>query len=673
MADGGEAAHHRIEQLRSLIRQYNRAYYEEDRPRVSDAEYDELVRQLKALEDEFPQWSDPASPTGTVGGAPSPQFTTVRFASPVLSLGNLHDVVELREFDTRIKGLVGQEAVDYVSELKIDGLSVVVTYQGGVLQKAATRGDGSQGEDVTANVRRIAAIPGTLREPVTVELRGEVFLAHSAFEALNRQREEAALPLFANPRNAAAGSLRQLNPEVTASRNLSAYFYEIRAGEGAVEQIDSQAAVLTRLAEWGLPVEPHWRLCPDVDAVEAYVTEWAARRGTLDFDIDGLVIKVNRLAWQRLAGATQKAPRWAMAYKFPPEEALTVIEDIVISVGRTGVLTPTAQLKPVRLGGTQVSRASLHNEDIMAELDVRVGDWVFVRKAGEIIPEVVRVEHALRPPGTEPFVFPQRCPVCGAEVRRLPGESAYRCTAGLGCPAQLRESLIHFASRDAMDIQGLGDKTVDLLLELGLVHDVADLYRVSLEQLQALPRFAEVSADKLFRAIQDSRSRPLSRVLYGLGIRYVGEKVAALLAARFQTIERLMDAEVPELLAVDEVGERIAHSVHDFFAEDRNRAVIGRLRAAGLTMAEPETRRPKEGPLAGQAVVVTGVLQSMTRKQAEQLIVELGGKPTAAVSAKTSLVVSGENPGGKLARAQALNVPVISEEEFLRLKERLSV
>lgn len=659
-----QQAKDRIDRLRKDIREYNRQYYEADQPTISDAEYDQLIGELRKLEETFPEWRDPNSPTEVVGGAPSPDFRVVRFDPPVLSLNNMHNLEELAEFDRRIRQLTGQELVDYTCELKIDGLSIVVDYEKGQLIRAATRGDGETGEDVTANVLRIRAIPATLNGLVSGQFRGEVFLSHEDFEALNRKRELEGGPLFANPRNAAAGSLRQLDPEVTASRHLSAYFYQIRRLIGEAP-IMTQSQALQKMASWGLPVEPHWVLCHSLSEIEHFIRDWQARRIDLDFDIDGLVVKVDAVSSQQLAGTTQKAPRWAMAYKFPPEEQLSQVKDIVITVGRTGALTPTAELHPVRLAGTVVSRASLHNADILQERDVRVGDFVYVRKAGEIIPEVVRVEYSLRPPDAVPFTFPDHCPVCGAEARRLPGESAWRCMGGLKCPAQLRESLIHFASRNAMDIEGLGEKTVDLLLDKEMISTVADIYRLTANTLRILPRFGELSSENLLRAIENSKTRPLSRLLYGLGIRFVGQKVSEVLARRFGSMDRLQTANREELMLIEEVGERIAESVVDFFSEPGNVQVIEQLERLGLNMREPLAESPIGArPLAGKTIVLTGTFSRLTRKEAESLIKQAGGKVTASVSSKTDLVVYGENPGSKLDRARKLQVSAEPEEKF---------
>lgn len=660
-----EEAAARILALRELLTRYSEQYYLGNASDVTDAEYDQLSHELEQLEGQYPEFRSAASPTERVGGGVSPDFKTVRFDKPVLSLGNLHSYEEFQEYAGRVSQWLGDPGpLDWTTELKIDGLSIILDYQNGRLARAATRGDGAVGEDVTANVREIADIPAVLSEPVTGQFRGEVYMPRSQFNAINEARLEKGLVMFANPRNAAAGSLRQLDPRITRERGLSAFIYEIRDLSGG-PPIDRQSAALEALAGWGFPVESHWALCHRDSEVEDFIHRFADDRPPLDFDIDGLVIKLDPLDWHTRLGATQKTPRWAMAYKFPPEEGLTRVRDIVISVGRTGTLTPTAELEPVLLAGTRVSRASLHNEDILRDLDVRIGDSVFVRKAGEIIPEVVRVETRLRPAGAVPFQFPSRCPACGSDVVRVPGESAHRCTAGLSCPAQLRESLIHFSSRDAMDIEGCGDKTVDLFLEQGLIHSVADIYRLQLSALLALPRFAAVSAEKLLVNIERSKQQPLARLVYGLGIRFVGERGAETLAQHFGTMDALMDASMDALTAVPDVGPRTAESVRQFFDAPRNREIVDELKALGVNMTQPQASPAGAGPLEGQTFVLTGTLASMTRKEAEERLVSLGGKVTSSVSHGTTAVIYGEKPGSKLAKADSLGILRMDEQEFV--------
>ncbi len=656
-------AQHIIGRLRQEIARHNRLYHEEDQPEISDAAYDQLVQELVRLEEQFPQLQAELSPVGQVGGRPNKGLGTVAFDRPVLSLGNLHDSQEVEDFYRKTAEALGTKELSLCAELKIDGLSIVVTYVEGILTLGATRGDGIQGEDVTANLAMIASIPPQLKEPVSVELRGEVYMPRSTFSRLNQERMAQGQALFANPRNAAAGSLRQLDPTVTGKRHLAAFFYEIRQGTEELGII-RQSQALQTMDQWGLPVESHWSLCENLQDVYAYIEHWERSRRDLDFDTDGLVLKVENLAVHEVLGHTQKAPRWAMAYKFPPEEVLTQIREIMVSVGRTGVLTPTALLDPVLVSGTTVSRASLHNWDIIAERDVRIGDFVYVRKAGEIIPEVVRVELSLREEGLAPYLPPSRCPQCGSAVVRMDGESAYRCTGGMGCPAQLRESIIHFASRDAMDIDGLGEKTVDVLLDQELIHTVADIYRLRQEDLLKLPRFGEVLAGNLLAGIAQSRHRSLSRLLYGLGIRFVGERVAAILAQHFGSMDHLLEASPEQLRSIPDIGDRIAKSVADFLAQPVNRQVIAELKELGINSQET-TSTATEGPLLNRSVVLTGTFLHWTRKQAEQMVVALGGRVVSSVSSKTSLVIYGADPGSKLTKAQGLQLNIMNEQEFL--------
>ena len=648
--------------LRKEVIRHNRLYYEQDRPEISDAAYDQLVGELNRLEEQFPQLKTAAFES-QVGGRPNSNLKTVTFERPVLSLGNLHNYQELEDYYRKTADALHVNTVPLCCELKIDGLSIVVTYVAGRLTLGATRGDGSRGEDVTANLTSIAAIPQELRQPVSVELRGEVYMPRSTFSSLNQSRSMAGLALFANPRNAAAGSLRQLDPRITAERELSAFFYEIRQGAESLG-IASQAESLRAMAQWGLPVETHHILAKTLSEIYSYIEHWENARHQLDFDTDGLVFKVDELSAHELLGQTQKAPRWAMAYKFPPEEVLTRILNILVSVGRTGTLTPTAVLDPVLVSGTTVSRASLHNWDIIAERDVRIGDFVYIRKAGEIIPEVVRVELNLRGSHTQVFMPPSRCPECGSAVVRGFGESAYRCTGGMGCPAQLRESIIHFASRDAMDIDGLGEKTVDLLLDQSLIHNIADLYRLTREDLLPLPRFGEQLATNLLAGIEQSRHRPLSRLLFGLGIRFVGERVARLLAQHFGTLDELMAVSIETLQGIPDVGERIAQSVTEFFAQPVNLRVIGDLKQLGIQTVEPKTTTAS-GPLQGQTVVLTGSFERWTRRQAENLVTQMGGRVSSSVSSRTSLVIYGVDPGSKLTKAQDLQLKIMNEQDFV--------
>jgi DNA ligase (NAD+) len=651
----------RMARLTAMVRDYARRYHEEDRPLVSDEEYDALVAELQRLETEHPEWADPDSPTRRVGGRPQAGLVPVRFERPVLSLNNVRSLDELEEFDARMRQALGVDPA-YVGELKIDGLSVIVTYEQGALRRAATRGDGTTGEDVTENVRAILDVPHALREPVDLEIRGEVYLRKSAFLHLNQGRQERGEPLFANPRNAAAGSLRQLDPRVTRERGLSAFFYEIRRAERLP---CSQQETLEHLVALGLPVETHWTYCPDLAALKTFVHAWETARHDLDYVTDGLVVKLNDLEAARRLGFTQKAPRAQVAYKYAAEVGVTRVVGISLSVGRTGTVTPTADLEPVRLQGTTVTRASLHNADILAALDVRVGDTVEVRKAGEVIPEVVRVLSELRTGGEKRFQYPTTCPECGTRLVRDPEEVAWRCPNRFSCPAQRREALIHFGSRGAMDIEGLGEKTVDAMLEAGLVRTPADLYRLRAGDLKDLPRFGPVMAENLVAAIADSRQQPLSRLLAALNIRYVGEKAAQVLARHFETLEKVRSASQEELAEVGGIGPVVAESVAHFFETAEERALVDDLVAVGITTTEP---RPAgtSGVFVGETVVITGKLRRFTREEAESLVESLGGRVTSSVSSRTTFLVAGEDAGSKLKRARELGVTILDEEEFWR-------
>lgn len=664
-----DEARRRWQELKGLIEEHNYYYYVLDSPRVDDATYDNWMRELLQLEERYPELVTPDSPSQRVGGEPLATFVSVPHRVPLLSLANAFDLGELVDFDRRVRQAVGAPA-EYVVELKIDGLSVALTYENGTFVRGATRGDGFTGEDITANLRTVATVPLRLRKNVPiVEVRGEAYMPRKAFERLNRERAEKGEPLFANPRNAAAGSLRQLDPRVTASRSLSVFVYDILHLEGEVEP-DTHAGVLDYLEGLGFPVNPHRRVCRTVEEVYNWAQEWSTRRHDLPYEIDGLVIKVNRRDWQRELGHTAKSPRWAIAYKFPAEQARTRVKDIIVRVGRTGVLTPTAILDPVRLAGSTVGRATLHNEDYIRDKDIRLGDVVVVQKAGDVIPEVVSVLTGERTGREVPFVMPGKCPECGSEVVRLPGEAASRCTGGLGCPAQVREGIIHFASRAAMDIEGLGPAVVNQLLEAGLIRDAGDLYYLRYEDLVKLERFAHQSATNLLNAIAASKTRPLERLLFALGIRLVGSRVAALIASHFGTLERVMQAREGDLLAIPEIGPKIATSVVTFFAGEVNRRVIGKLVRAGVNTVSGTAARKEGTPLAGKTFVLTGTLASMTRRQAQELIEGLGGKVAGSVSRKTDYVVVGEDPGSKYDKARSLGITILDEEEFLRLVGR---
>lgn len=661
-----EEAARRIEALRRQIEEHNYWYYVKDDPKISDAEYDALMRELIELEAAFPDLVTPDSPSQRVGGAPLDAFEKVTHAVPMLSLDNAFDEGDLREFDRRVRSLLGGEAVQYVVEPKIDGLAVTLRYEDGLFVRGATRGDGMTGENITQNLKTIRSLPLRLRRPLTLEVRGEAFMPKAAYERLNRERQARGEPLFANPRNAAAGSLRQLDPRVAAERTLDLFVYGLAQIEG--EAVATHWEALTLLEELGFKVNPERRRFATIDEVIAHCAEWAARRHDLPYVIDGLVIKVDRFDQQERLGATAKSPRWAIAYKFPAEEAVTVLEDIEVSVGRTGVVTPTAILRPVQLAGTTVKRASLHNEDIIREKGIRLGDHVVVRKAGDIIPEVVAVLAERRTGSERPFSMPTHCPACGSALVRFEGEVALRCV-NPSCPAQIVEGLIHFASRDAMNIEGLGERVCQQLFDHGLVRNVADLYFLDRDELLRLERMGPKSADNLLAAIKRSKANSLERLVYGLGIRFIGAKAAKTLAQHFSTLDRLMAATFDELLTVPEIGPKMADSVVTYFARPEVRTVIDRLKAAGVNTVYkgPSLAAQAASPFAGKTVVLTGTLASMTRKEAQERIEALGGKVASSVSKRTDLVIAGENAGSKLAKARELGVPVIDEAAFLAL------
>lgn len=658
-------ARREIERLRREIRSHDHRYYVLARPTISDREYDALYRRLQELEAAHPALITPDSPTQRVGGEPLKSFATVRHGLPMMSLDNTYSADEIREFDGRVRKGLGGQPVEYMVELKFDGVSISLVYENGIWVSGATRGDGVQGDDVTANLKTIRSIPlafdeGCRRIPRRIEVRGEVYLTKKAFAEINRSKEKRGEELFANPRNAAAGSLKLLDPKIVASRHLDLFVWGVGRYEGI--EFHAHDEVFAYLAEAGFRVNPHRRLCRNVEEAIAYCDSWEGKRGDLDFEIDGMVLKVNDLRQREVLGVTSKSPRWAIAYKFPAEQALTRVEDIIVQVGRTGAVTPVAILAPVRLSGTTVARATLHNFDEIGRLGVRIGDHVYVEKSGEIIPKVLRVAVEKRTGKERAFAAPRDCPACGSKLAREPGEVALRCE-NAGCPAQLKESVLHFASRDAMDIEGVGEAVVTQLVDRKLISDYGDLYRLSLENVLSLERMAEKSASNLIHAIAESRSRGLAKLVYALGIRHVGERAAWLLADHFGSLAKLEQAGAEELTVIREVGPVVAASVRAFFASPENRAIIAKLKEAGVRMtAEKNAGGPR--PLDGKTVVVTGSLAAYTRGEAEDLIRALGGKPSSSVSAKTDLVVAGTDAGSKLDKARALGIRVISEEEF---------
>lgn len=657
------------EALRQEIRRHEYLYYVLDAPEITDAEYDRLMVRLREIEAAYPDEVPEDSPTRRVGGRADSQFAEVRHLEPLLSLSNAFSESELRAFDERVKnGLPAGSKVEYVMEPKIDGLACSLIYENGRLVRAATRGDGMVGENVTANVRTIRSIPLVLKTPPSAEppelldVRGEVYMPRHAFMKLNEQRLERGESEFANPRNAAAGSLRQLDPQVTASRSLSFFAYYI-VGEGARARHSDSLAALTA---YGFKVSENYKVVPDIDGALAYIEEFNARRAGLAYDTDGAVIKVNEVRQQRLLGATGKDPRWAIAFKYPPEQAETTLEDIDWRVGRTGVLTPTAVLTPVRLSGSVISRATLHNEDFIKAKDIRLGDRVVINKAGEIIPEVLRVVAEKRTGAEKPVEIPAACPECGWRVERQGAEAAIRCT-NPHCPALGREGLIHFASRDAMNIEGCGPAVINQLIDAGLVRDAADLYSLQREDLLQLERMGEKSADNLLQALAASKENELDRLLFALGIRHVGAKVARILAAQFGSAEKLLEAQPEQLAQIRDIGAKIAESVVTWFSVPSNRDLLARLAAAGLkmTFSAPETQ--EDNPFFGKTLVFTGTMPTLGRAEAKTMAQDAGAKVSGSVSKKTDYVIAGEEAGSKLDKARQLGVTVIDEAEFLRL------
>jgi DNA ligase (NAD+) len=648
-------ARQRVAELKAQIAYHDKLYHVYDSPEITDAEYDALVRELVALEEKYPELRTPDSPTQRVGGAPLEGFAKVVHDIPMLSLSNAYGPDDMREFDRRVRAVV-QGPVRYVCELKIDGLAVSLRYEEGRFVRGATRGDGVTGEDITANIRTIRTVPLTLSEPVTIEVRGEAYMPKRVFEKLNQQREAAGEPLFANPRNAAAGSLRQLDPKVAASRGLALFVYALAETGGAPVQSHSEA--LNWLEQLGFPVNPLRQVFDNIEDVIEYIDSWAEKRHSLPYATDGMVIKVDSLEAQQRLGFTAKSPRWAIAYKYAAEQAETVLREIVLSVGRTGVVTPTAVFDPVQLAGTTVSRASLHNDDLIRQKDIRVGDTIVVQKAGDIIPEVVRSLPEYRTGREQPFQMPADCPQCGEPLVRLAEEVAWRCV-NPSCPALIRESIIHFVSRDAMNIEGLGEQWITALLDKGLVKTVADLYRLTKPQLMTLDRMGDKLASNLLEAIERSKKNSLERLLFALGIRHVGEKAAKTLAREFRSLDRLMAATVEELTAIREIGPKMAQSIVTYFRNPGTQQLVQELKSLGVNTeylgpSAGESAGAGAAPFAGMTFVLTGTLEHMDRKRASELIEQLGGKVTGSVSKQTDVLVAGEKAGSKLDKAQSL-------------------
>jgi DNA ligase (NAD+) len=654
-----EDARERIERLRGEIRHHQRLYYAHDAPEISDEAYDRLERELRELEAAHPDLVTKDSPTQRVGGEPSESFATFVHEVPMLSLDNTYSEGELREFEERIFRVLGKQEIVYVCELKIDGLSMALHYEDGRLLRGVTRGDGVRGDDVTPNVRAIRTIPLVLGEgaPRRLEVRGEVYFPRSRFLALNEERARNEEPPFANPRNAASGTMKTLDARVVAERGLDAYLYQVAAIEGV--KLRAQWDALAHLRKWGLKTNPTSRLCPGLDAVLAFLEEWRDKRDTLEYDIDGVVVKVNDFPLQAELGSTSKFPRWAIAFKYPARQATTVVEQIGTQVGRTGKLTPVALLTPALLAGSTVKRVTLHNEEEVARKDVRVGDSVVIEKGGDVIPKVVRVLLEKRPPGTEPWRPPDVCPVCGTTCEKLEDEVDRRCP-NASCPAQIEERLKHYARRDAMDIEGLGDVLVKQLVDSGKVRDFADLYHLTLEALVEFPRMAEKSGRNLLAQIESSKSRELRRLLFGLGIRFVGERAALLLAQHFGSLEALARATPEEIDALYEIGPTVASSVHSWFARDPNVHLLARLREAGVGTGIAGVARAAQ-PLVGRQYVITGTLEGLSREDAKEALEARGGRVTSTVSRKTTALIVGAEPGSKLEKAKSLGVEILDE------------
>ena len=673
-----------ITQLREQLRAHNVAYYVNDAPTVSDAEYDALFRELEALEQAHPQFSSADSPTQRVGGAPLSQFAKVRHRVPMLSLANAFSDAEVRAFDQRMQdelrsaGLLAEgQRVEYACEVKFDGLAINLRYEQGVLVQAATRGDGETGEDVTANVRTIRSIPLRLQGkqyPEVLEVRGEVLMKRSDFERLNRTQADKGEKQFANPRNAAAGSLRQLDSRITASRKLSFFAYGLGEIEDASEvfQTESFAHIVAQLRDFGFPVFTAQPLVSGAEGLLDFYAQTGARRNELPFDIDGVVYKVNDSAQQEALGFVSRSPRWAIAHKFPAQEMTTVVQDITVQVGRTGAITPVARLLPVEVGGVVVTNATLHNADEVARKDVRIGDTVVVRRAGDVIPEVVMSIIEKRPLDARVFIMPTQCPECASPIVREAGEAVARCTGGLICPAQLKQSLMHFASRKAVNIDGLGDKLIEQLVDVGLVKTPDDLYRLTVEQLAQLDRMAQKSAQNVFDAIQTSKETTLARFVYALGIRHVGEATAKSLAQHFRTLAAIRAAHAEELLMVADIGPVVAQAIVDFWADARHQSVTERLLQLGVHWDELPEQAVSDSAFAGTTVVLTGTLPTLARDAAKELLETAGAKVAGSVSAKTDYVVAGESAGSKLDKANALGVRVIDEAQMLALLNQVN-
>jgi DNA ligase (NAD+) len=668
----------RIKELRELIRHHDYLYYVLNQPEISDYEYDKLYKELVELEKKYPEFITPDSPTQRVSGEVVKEFKPVKHTSPMLSLDNTYSEQEIYDWAERISKYVPLKELEFIVEPKLDGLSCSIHYVEGKLYVAATRGDGEVGEDVTLNVKTIKSVPLVLESknvevPKFLEVRGEVIMFKKDFEKLNKELQAKGETAFANPRNAASGSLRQKDPKITAQRPLRFYVHSYGKIEGG-PKIEKDDEFLEYCKKFSLPVIQHYKVLKTIDEVVKYCLEWQQKRDSLEYDIDGMVIKVNQLKYREKIGSTLKSPRWAIAYKFPARQATTIIKNVVMQVGRTGVITPVAELEPVECGGVIISRATLHNFDEIKRLGVKIGDTVLVERAGEVIPKIVKVIESKRTGKEKEIEVPKKCPVCGSNVVKEEGEVAYRCPNS-SCPAQVINSIIHFAKREAMDIEGLGESVAELLVERKLVKKLSDIYFLTKPQLLTLPLFKEKKATNLLTAIENSKKRPLSRLLYGLGIRHVGEKAAYVLAQRFKTMDRLMKASIAELQSIPEVGPVMARSIKEFFENKFTKEIIEDFKKAGVNMVETTFEEEKKFKqiFANMTVVFTGELDSMTRSKAEELVRQLGGNPSSSVSRSTSLVVVGRNPGSKYQKAKEYGVKMIDEQEFLKMLKEAGV
>ena len=657
-----------IERLRKLVRRHDHLYYVLNKPEITDTEYDKLYRKLKDLEDTHPEFRSPESPTQRVGGEPSREFAQVKHIAPMTSLDNTYSAEEIRQFDKRVRKVTGHARLEYVVELKFDGVSTSLLYEKGKWVRGATRGDGIKGDDVSMNLKTIRSIPlvfddGVREIPKLIEVRGEVYMTKPAFAKINREKEKKGEELFANPRNAAAGSLKLLDPKIVALRGLDIFVWGTGHCEGM--SFRTHAEVLDYLKKCGFRVNPHYKVCSTIDEVIDYCDSWENKKDKLEVEIDGMVLKVNSLAQQEDLGLTTKSPRWAIAYKFPAERALTEVRDIIVQVGRTGAITPVAILEPVHLSGTTVSRATLHNFDEIERLGVRIGDRVYVEKSGEIIPKVLSVAKEKRTGREKAFHIPVKCPACGSKLARLPEEVALRCE-NAGCPAQLKEAVLHFASRNAMDIEGMGDAVTNQLVDKKLIADYGDIYYLKFEDVAGMERMAEKSARNLTNAIEKSKSNDLNRLIFALGIRHVGEHASWVLASRFAKMEKLKEASVDDLTAIGEIGPVMAEAIHGFFHNKENLRILKKLKDASVRMSQGTAARAG-GALDGKTVVITGTLKSFSRQEAEDLVRKAGGNPSSSVSKNTDFLVAGAEPGSKLEKAKSLGVKVIGEEEFRKL------